>query len=136
MPIALCFAQVIHSQISASPAYFWSFCVCQGRINIFIQCLFENFAVQGVYLGKSLVTLKIYKFFWGLRKFFWGKFFCLNNLHFAIHPLAMRSVLPPMPYACTRIKLQFENLILLWGTTCNTEHKNLCNPFQNFTNLS
>ena len=79
---------------------------------------------MGVYLGKSLVTKEFQKkIFWGLRNFFGGKFFRLNNFQFAIHPLAVRSVLPPVPYAYIRIILYFENLIiLLWGTTSNTEH--------------
>ena len=102
----------------------------RGRKYIFIYCLFENFAVLGVYLGKSLVTKEFQKFLGGLRKFFGGKFFRLNNFLFAIHPLAVRSVFPLVPYACIRIILYFEILIiLLWETTSNTEHKSFCNPF-------
>ena len=83
-------------------------------------------------MGKSPVT-KEFKKNLGDLEIFGGKIFRLNNFQFAIHPLAVRSVLPPVPYAYIRINLFFENLIiLLWGTTRNTEHKNFCNPFQIF----
>ena len=78
MLIALCSAQVIHSQVSASSAYIWSFSECKG-INIISFSAYLKFLkfFGGLDLGKSLVTIKIFSFCLGLRNFFLGKFFSL-----------------------------------------------------------